>query len=322
MLKALFPLAVVTTILGVNSNGSDIQKSIEQGDFAAAREQVDLALQDTPDNPALLLMKVRVELAENNLDLASTTINNVMAKNAKNPDAQALAGKLFGLKASRASIFKAGRFAKKSLTAYETALKLQPDNQEALIGMIQYRLSAPRIYGGDPNIALSYAQQLKDIDPITGSLELARIHEAKNNDEQQMVTLQELTTSNPEDPRAWVQLGFIHQAKRDYPKAHSAFDSAIDAAMTHGSHHESAQAARYQLGRTAVFAKTNAEEGIAALSDYVSLPIPIESPEKAWALYRRGLLYEFNGQKDQAQRDFDEARNTEDKNLLRLLKGR
>ena len=94
---------------------------------------------------------------------------------------------------------------------------------------------------------------------------------------------------------------------------------ALAAAETQPDHTVTAQAARYQIGRTAVLSETNFENGVTALSHYLDGPRFGELPDFYWAHYRRGLLHESLQNTEEAQRDFEFAAATDDRHLKRAL---
>ena len=59
--------------------------------------------------------------------------------------------------------------------------------------------------------------------PIEGKLRLAGLYEQMDKPEQARATLTGLTASSPDDPRAYLRLGFAYQADEDYANAIQTF---------------------------------------------------------------------------------------------------
>ncbi len=295
--------------------------ALQSGDYDQARGEIAAAL-TVENRPELRVMQARVSMAENSLTDAEQTIRNVLTSWPENAEAHAVNGKLFAIRASRASIFRTGKYIRKAIAAYETALEYDPDSTEALIGMIRLRSSAPALFGGSYEEALAITQRLHKTDPVVAALETASIYKSKRDSKRHINELNTLIQSHPGDPRAWLELGFVEQSEQRWEPAHQHFKTALEAAKDHDAHAVTAQSARYQIGRTAVLSNANTESGIDALTDYLEGPRFRELPETQWAHYRRGLLHERLNQPGKARSDFTLAAETSDKDLKRALRGR
>ncbi|MFK8032303.1 MAG: tetratricopeptide repeat protein [Gammaproteobacteria bacterium] len=325
MLKSLLQ---ITLLLCTMSALAEVpgQVSLDAGDYDKARAEVAAAAK-AGESSELTLMLGRISLAENKLDEAEKHIEHVIEDEPDNAEAHSLRGGLYGLKASRASLFRAGRYAKQSLASLERALELDPELEEALIGMIRFRLSAPRLLGGSKERALKSIKKLQSVNPVAGGLQLADLYGDQKDQTRQLELLRELTESHANDPRAFVTLGYIMQQQNEWEKAGINFKAAVSAGKGAPEHTSSVQAARYQVGRSAVLSKTESTAeinlGIAALSDYIDGPRFGDLPDLAWAHYRRGLLYERLGDRQtEAEKDFSVAATSSDRDLQRALGGR
>ncbi len=70
-----------------------------------------------------------------------------------------------------------GLIAGDMLTAYETAVALDPNNLGAWIGLVHYYAEAPAIAGGSLEKAETYAREVERRDPHLGARELAFVFE-------------------------------------------------------------------------------------------------------------------------------------------------
>ncbi|MEM7081388.1 MAG: tetratricopeptide repeat protein [Pseudomonadota bacterium] len=317
---------VLITLFSSKADTLPGQLAFEQGDYERAKVEV-LAADDFDGSPELQTLYARIELSQNQLDAAQQRITQVLEQHPQNADALAAAGQLYGQQASRASMFRAGKFAKRSLAHFEQALESDPEHQHALQGIILFKLSAPALFGGSVDDAKRFAKQLESIDEVEGKLAFANIYRKLSDDVRQLETLQTLYENHPNDPRAPLALAFVEQADNNWSGAHDYFAAALNAARTDARHTYSAQMARYQLGRNVVLSKTTEESKVAAavasLSDYLDGPQFGDLPAREWAHYRRGLLFEkLDGREDAAIADFEAAATTDDRDLKRALSGK
>lgn len=302
------------------------QAAFDAGDFDTARSQIKASAQ-LDESPAMRLMLARIELAENGLDAAEKHIDKVLVQEPENVSAHTLRGQLMGIRASRASMFKAGKFARESQASLNRALELDPTFKEALVGIIQYRLNAPKLLGGSVKEAQELAERLAQIDELTGKLQLASIYGTQKKEAQQVSLLKQLVTSHPNDPRAPLALGFLYQSDRDWALADSMFKQAAASTDEISELIYPIQMARYQIGRTAVRSKTSEpadiEEAIVALTAYLDGPRRAGLPDLEWAHYRRGMLYErLDDRQAEADADYAVAAQSDDRDLQRALASR
>ena len=185
--------------------------------------------------------------------------------------------------------------------------------------MIEYYLSAPRVFGGSKKKAYEVAKTLQQAQPLEGKLAYARVLEGDNEDDEAMALYQEITKSYPKDPRAYLALGFEEQNNRNFKQAHDFFTKATKTSPKDEETQTAYTMALYQLGKTAMLSKDNIQAGIQSYEEYLSLPIAAGNPEPAWAHYRLGKLYEMANESDKAAKHLELAKQTTDRDLLRML---
>ena len=84
-------------------------------------------------------------------------------------------GKAYGTQAEKASKLKQPFLAKKTKSAWEKAIALDPDNIEARQDIILYYLAAPGFLGGSKEKARAQALEIKRRSPFRGALNLASV---------------------------------------------------------------------------------------------------------------------------------------------------
>lgn len=74
-------------------------------------------------------------------------------------------GRAYGRAAERASWVRAVDLAGKARDSFEEAVRLAPDNTDALLTLMKFYASAPAILGGGMDKALAIAERLDELDP-------------------------------------------------------------------------------------------------------------------------------------------------------------
>ncbi|MEM7280765.1 MAG: tetratricopeptide repeat protein [Pseudomonadota bacterium] len=304
-------------IVTVSAN-SDAQADFEQGAYTQAKEKLEVNLKRSPEDVDALLLLGKTNYRLNELDDAVDNFQDAIAIDSKIPEAHYWIGVANGRLAGNASIFTAGGYAKKSLKAFETAIELEPTHIEAHRGLMEYYLNAPRIFGGSAEKAMEAANRLKKLDPLEGKLAIASVYDDDDKDELAIEAYKKIIREHPSDPRAYMSLGFRTQAQGEYEEAHSYFSQASQTPTTQVTQ-TSRSMALYQIGKTAMLSKTNIQQGIDAYIEYLELPLYGDNPVKAWAHYRLGNLYEMSGNAEKAKEHLTLARDTTDRDLLRIL---
>lgn len=86
------------------------------------------------------------------------------------------------------------------------------------------------------------------------------------------------------------------------------YDGALQAFRDAEAKDPKAYVAWYQVGRTAGLAKSGYDEGIDSLKRYIAFTDrPDSIPSGAWAHFRLGNLYEYQGHKDLAGEEYRAA---------------
>ncbi|MEM7763420.1 MAG: hypothetical protein AAF290_05015 [Pseudomonadota bacterium] len=292
----------------------------EAGDFATAEPLLKQELATSDDAKKRILVGI-ITMSRNEFKEALALFEEAAERYPNSADAQYWVGASAGSLAGNASIFKAAGHAKKARKAFERAIELDAQHLEAHQGLVQYYLQAPGFLGGDKDEALQLAKHTVTFAPIEGRLLLAQVYGQTKQPEQRAVVFEELISTAPDDPRAYLNIGFLQQNEEDYAGAHRSFSDAANTTSTTDGAETARQSARYQIGRTAVFSEQRLNDGIEALTDYLDGEIGSGMPEKAWARFRRGQLHQLANNEDSAQADFKAAKAAStDKRLDKELK--
>lgn len=306
-------------VITVSASGTPGEIEFARGDFEAAKIQLEGAYKKQPDDASILLLLGRTHMSLRNTEAAAKHFAMAIEAAPDSPDAHYWYGRANGQLASNASIFRAGGFAKKARRGFETAMQLDPKHIGAYRGMIEYYTNAPRLFGGSTDAAIESAKKLQTIDTLEGRLALVDIYQDDDRDDEARAQLEAITREHPNDPRGFFSLGYIEQTAENYAKAHALFSRAAAMSGENEDAEDARKSALYQLGRTAVLSKQNVDDGITAYKEYLLLPTSGDLPDKAWAHFRLGTLYELEGESELANDHFDMASKTKDKDLKRRL---
>ena len=193
-------------------------------------------------------------------------------------------GNVYGRMAMEASIFRKPARARSVRQSFETAVELDPDNNEARMGLIMFYTQAPGIMGGSMSKALEQVEEIKKRDPVQGHLALANIHRIKNDleeAERECIAAREI---DPANPMPYMVLVTIYESMGDYGKAMENLESLIRNVPDY-------MPAYYQYGRLSDISGENIETGKKYFKKYIENPQHPDSPSHAWAHYRLGNLY-------------------------------
>ncbi|MEL7310215.1 MAG: tetratricopeptide repeat protein [Pseudomonadota bacterium] len=296
-----------------------IDDALSDGEEAQAQALLD-ALGENANDPEAKLRQGRLYVQTNEFEKAYELLDEVTESMPTNADAFYWYGAAAGSLAANVSMFKAGKYARVVRDAFSKAIELEPQHSDAHQGLIQFHLQAPRIVGGKKKEAERLAEALRKFDPLNGALSLANVYRQTRREDDAKALLRALADEQPDEPRAWVQLGFDAQGDEDWESAHAAFSKATRAGDDREVHRNARLGALYQVGRTAVFSNTNQESGIDALREYLEADLAADLPGKDWANYRLGLLLEATDQATEAQAAFAAAKSlTDDDDLLTQL---
>jgi tetratricopeptide (TPR) repeat protein len=270
-------------------------------------------------NPDAMVYLARIYM-NTDLDDAEDWIKKAIQKQPNNAFAQYWKGRVMGAQAQD-SVFSALSYAGKSLDGFTRAVELEPSSVQYRNALMQFHIQAPRIAGGDTDIAKQQIAKIKELDAKAGIR--AEIDFAFSQDEEEqagkLLSAAKLTYSDI--PDFFFTAGMIQQRKENYAQAMVELTEAIGKQADTEDSVKAKYNAMYQLGRTAVLSETNLEVGIKSLKTYIGETPDVEGLiPKPWAEFRLANLLALNAQKDQAKAIYLRLSNTADKNLAKQAK--
>lgn len=257
-----------------------------------------------------------IALIDEDLGAAESLINKLLQEYPNNHLTLFYCGRIMGRQAGLA-FFKALSYAEKSLACMEKAVLLAPDNITYRKGLVNFYLGAPAIAGGSEERAFKQVEEIMLRDKTQGFIaELAFYKQTKSSKELEKKLLSfEQTPANV--ALIAYELGLLYQQNKDFDNAHQQFLKALNNSDAMSSLKLNIL---YQLGRNAVFSKTNIQLGIEALTNYSKSELNTSLPSLYWAYYRLSQLYELSNNTEGYNKYRRLARKTDDEQLIKLLK--
>ena len=138
-------------------------------------------------------------------------------------------GRAYGGKAGHASFLSAAGLAKKVRTEFETAVRLNPRNQEARADLADFYIEAPGIVGGGKDKAEAQAQELGALDPAQGSLVRARLAEKSDSWELAEKEYRAAVQISGGRPGTWLNLAQFYRRRGRLAEMQDAIQHAVAA---------------------------------------------------------------------------------------------
>ena len=238
-------------------------------------------------------------LEQNDASKAVALFEKAIALEPRSSEYHDWLGRAYGTQAENASVLKQPFLAKKTRSAWEKAIALDPDNITAREDIIQYYLLAPGFLGGSKDKAKQQAVEVKRRNPYRGALVAGQVCAAVKDHGCAESELKWVINTYPDSSLGYTSLSAYYASEKQFDRAFAVIDARLKARPTD-------PVALYSLGRTVSISAQNLERGDEALRAYIAAP-PENGPSVANAHYRLGLIAEKRGDKDFARREYRAA---------------
>lgn len=273
----------------------------ESNQVAEARPLfVDAARRD-PRNAAAHYYLARIAMHEDRLDEAARAAERATRLDPRRSLYFEWLGNAYGRAAQRASMLKQAGLARKTIGAWDRAVRLDPNNLKARENRMQYYLQAPGFLGGGEDRALAEAAEIRRRDAYRGVLATATLHEAKKRFADAERTYLEGVRQFPDSMGLRFRLGLGYQALKQWDKAFAVWDETL-------RRRPAEPRALYQVGRTGAMSGQQLDRAEGALRRYLALPAHApEDPPPAAAHYRLGMVLQHKGDRAGARAAYEAA---------------
>lgn len=256
--------------------------------------------QSSPSDEArAAFLQGKKALEQNDASKAVSLLEKAVSLDPRSSEYYDWLGKAYGTQAERASILKQPFLAKKTKSAWEKAIALDPDNIGAREDIIQYYLLAPGFLGGNKEKAKQQAAEVKRRNPYRGALVAAQVCAQVKDHGCAESELKWVINTYPDSSLGYTSLSAYYASEKQFDRAFAVIDARLKARPTD-------PVALYSLGRTVSISGQNLERGDEALRAYIAAP-PENGPSVANAHYRLGIIAEKRGDKEFARREYQAA---------------
>lgn len=240
---------------------------------------------DYKQHPDLLVLYARALIALKRLDDANTLLNFATEKFPQNSELAYLGGLSKIRLASDGNVFAAKDRAARGVALLRKAVSLKPDHYAARQALIDFYSIAPAVAGGDKELAQQMAEQLAKEDPAQALLAQSRILLNEKKPTEALALLNKLMP-NPPTARLLARKAQIENDLASYDAAFISYKQAAEYATDLTDKYN----ALYHIGRLAVIADQDADEGIKALQQYLEFYRNSENKTVPWATLRLAQL--------------------------------
>jgi tetratricopeptide (TPR) repeat protein len=175
-----------------------------------------------------LLCRVRFTLEQ--WSQAAAECQLAVNLNQNNSDDYMWLGRVLGQVASHASLFSAYGDAKKSLSAMQTAVKLNPQSGPALSDLGDYYAQAPGIAGGGTDKAQAIASQLDKVDPARAQELRGDTAVAKKDYSTAENEYKQAVSASPAPAHYWTVLASFYRSRQRWTDLDNAIQNCVAAA--------------------------------------------------------------------------------------------
>ena len=209
-------------------------------------------------------------------------------------------GRAYAQQALNASLLFKPRWAGKARNAYEKAVELDPGNLEARFDLLQYYLFAPGFLGGGRDKADAQAAALRERDPVMGKLADATLANIDKQPALEERHLRDGLALAPDNTRLRVSLSVHLQTQERWTDMRTLWEEVLTSKPDD-------RLAHYQLGRLSSISGEALEAGLAHFATYLTNPEKSDAMSPAGAHWRRGLILEKLGRREEAIAAIEEA---------------
>jgi tetratricopeptide (TPR) repeat protein len=209
-------------VFAAGSTGGGALDLYKRADYAGA---IALLTRESPDAQNLELLG-QCYYQQGELRLAVETLERAAALAPADSAIQMWLGRAWGGRAEMAFALHAFGYAQKAREAFESAVRLDPANAQALGDLFDFYVEAPPVVGGGIEKALSLIPQMEKCDPIGARVAWSRIHEERKQFEQAEADLREAIRLGPAQVNVKLDLArFLSRCGR-YDDSEKAFERA------------------------------------------------------------------------------------------------
>jgi len=277
--------------------------SLQAGNADVAITQLDSVLKADPNNARAYNLLCRVEYTLKEFDQAAGHCEKAVSLDPQNAEYHHWLGRATGERASRASFLNAYSLAKKTRSEFETAIKLDPRDADALSDLGEFYKEAPGVVGGGIDKAQAIAKQLDSVDPARAHYLRAIIAEKNNDFATAEQELKAALTGASHPAFQWMSLASFYRHQSRWDEMEAAIKNGEAAAA-----HDRRAAVALSNGAS-VLARANRQPDVAIrlYQAYLASPDKTEEAPAFDVMVRLATLLSQTGDQAGAQREKADA---------------
>lgn len=272
---------------------------VKGGRYAEARRALAPYARSHPGDGAAALWLGRAYLGEDSTDQAVEWLEKA-APRVRTADAYLVLAQAYGAQAGEAMLFEQPFLTRKVRNALQSAVEVEPRNVKARLGLIQFHLGTPWLYGGSKGDADEQVRQLARVSPYWGGLGRALVMANSSDMPGAERTLTTLGRQYPDSADPVSMLGGLYGQRRQWDRVWAVLDGFT-------RRNPGNRRILFDVGSAAVASGQRLDQGERALVAYVSGPVGEDMPPVAMARLQLGKLYEKRGRKDLARAQYQQV---------------
>jgi tetratricopeptide (TPR) repeat protein len=202
---------------------------LQAGRADEAVAKLNEALKADPNSAEANNLLCRVEFTVQQFDAASGYCEKAVSRDSQNSNYHMWLARTYGERASRQSFLSAFSLAKRSREEFETSVKLDSRNAEAMADLGEFYKEAPGVVGGGMDKAEAIAKQLEAVDPLRGHVLRGQMAE-KSKDLDSAEREYKAAAAGPHASHGWMSLAGFYRRRERWTEMESAVNSGIAAA--------------------------------------------------------------------------------------------
>jgi tetratricopeptide (TPR) repeat protein len=277
--------------------------ALQAGEADKALALLTPIVQQDANNAQAHNLECRVWLTEGALDAAVNECEKAVGLEPDNSNHHLWLGRALGDKADHATFLNAYSLAKKVRAEFEEAVRLDPQNAEALASLGEFDCSAPGIVGGGLDKAEQVAGQLEKVDPPRAHELRATIAEQRKDYAAAEQEFKRAIAVAPHPAYQWMALASFYRRRQRFDEMAAAVRSGANVARRD----KRAAVALYNGASTLVKANRELPLAVEMLEEYVASPNKTEEAPAFVAWARLARLKDQLGDQEAATRDMAAA---------------
>jgi tetratricopeptide (TPR) repeat protein len=298
--QALACVLVASTLLALPVRAQSVEQGVQLFDARKYADAKTVLLPHGGNDAIAAYYLGRIEFANDDAGKAAEWFERAVSINPNSAVYYGWLGRAYGIQARSASMFRAVSLARKSRSALETALGVDPDNLDVREDLVVYYSRAPGFVGGSKQKAREMVLEIRKRNAYRGSRAAASLCTGEKDIACAERELTGMVTSYPDSAAAYASLAVFYADQKQFDKAFDLLDQRLRTKPNELT-------TLYQVGRTASQSGQNLDRGEQALKTYLANPTPERGPAPAHVHYRLGTIYEKKGAPDLAREEYRAA---------------